>query len=316
MQGKYNWAALLMGDPIPPEGVQFKADRIKVVQTLPRRAQFARGWDLASTRKQRQKDDPDYTAGVKVGWHDGDIYIADVRRGQWSAGERDETIVDCARFDGADVELWIEAVGGYKDAQHYIGERLYHTQRVHVFTPQDSKDVRATYVERKIEFNQVFMLDAPWNRAFIEEMRTFPNGRHDDQVDAFVLAVDALKKVAERQVLKDREDAPSPLWRKAERAAVREAGMRAGAKVPTGARYLGQRARLGSAPACNPSPRSQGAICVGLLSQGERGDANENWKKEKCNVIHLVGSKRGRQKARWEKAVPAAIRARPAVGIS
>jgi len=30
---------------------------------------------------------------------------------------------------------------------------------------------------------------APWVEAFIDEMCSFPNGRHDDQVDSCVLAL-------------------------------------------------------------------------------------------------------------------------------
>jgi len=29
------------------------------------------------------------------------------------------------------------------------------------------------------------LLRGEWNRAFLEELRTFPNGVHDDQVDGF-----------------------------------------------------------------------------------------------------------------------------------
>ena len=32
------------------------------------------------------------------------------------------------------------------------------------------------------------MLEAPWNRAFIDELAAFPLGQHDDQVDALSLA--------------------------------------------------------------------------------------------------------------------------------
>ena len=36
------------------------------------------------------------------------------------------------------------------------------------------------------------MLRAPWNDTLISEMRVFPNGSHDDQVDALSDAFDEL----------------------------------------------------------------------------------------------------------------------------
>jgi len=36
------------------------------------------------------------------------------------------------------------------------------------------------------------LLRAPWNDALISEMRVFPNGLHDDQVDALSDAFDEL----------------------------------------------------------------------------------------------------------------------------
>jgi predicted phage terminase large subunit-like protein len=36
------------------------------------------------------------------------------------------------------------------------------------------------------------MVEAPWNQAFVEELCAFPNGAHDDQVDAVSAAFRAL----------------------------------------------------------------------------------------------------------------------------
>jgi len=38
----------------------------------------------------------------------------------------------------------------------------------------------------------VIMLRGPWNTAFTDELRVFPNGRHDDQVDAVSRAFNAM----------------------------------------------------------------------------------------------------------------------------
>ena len=70
--GPYNWAALFMGEPQPREGRQFKLEHIQFVDELPYGVRLSRGWDLASTAKQRNKDDPDFTAGVLAGELEGE----------------------------------------------------------------------------------------------------------------------------------------------------------------------------------------------------------------------------------------------------
>lgn len=47
-----------------------------------------------------------------------------------------------------------------------------------------SKEVRADPFSAQVNAGNVKMVKGDWNRAFIEEMRAFPFGRNDDQVDA------------------------------------------------------------------------------------------------------------------------------------
>ena len=44
----------------------------------------------------------------------------------------------------------------------------------------------------QIEAGNVGYVRAPWNAALIAELRDFPHGSHDDQVDALVRAYNAL----------------------------------------------------------------------------------------------------------------------------
>jgi predicted phage terminase large subunit-like protein len=54
-----------------------------------------------------------------------------------------------------------------------------------VVTPETgSKIVRATPVAAQIEAGNIAVVRADWNPAFIDELRDFPQGRKDDQIDA------------------------------------------------------------------------------------------------------------------------------------
>ena len=47
-----------------------------------------------------------------------------------------------------------------------------------------------------LENDRVFLLRAPWNRDFLDELRTFPDGAHDDQVDALALALNVQNRAS------------------------------------------------------------------------------------------------------------------------
>jgi predicted phage terminase large subunit-like protein len=59
-------------------------------------------------------------------------------------------------------------------------------------TPEGGKVSRAPAVSPLIEAGNVYLPHpqiAPWVNDFIEECAAFPNGRHDDQVDAMTQAL-------------------------------------------------------------------------------------------------------------------------------
>jgi len=58
----------------------------------------------------------------------------------------------------------------------------------------DSKEARAMSVQPQVQARSVYIPKyAPWRDTFLHEMATFPNGAHDDQVDALVQALIDMK---------------------------------------------------------------------------------------------------------------------------
>lgn len=56
--------------------------------------------------------------------------------------------------------------------------------------PEGGKEARAAAVQPAVEARQVYLADgAPWLDSFVDELGTFPAGRHDDQVDSFSQAL-------------------------------------------------------------------------------------------------------------------------------
>jgi predicted phage terminase large subunit-like protein len=173
-------AQLERGDwDVSYEGGLFKRQWFDVVRQAPdgRRVRY---WDKAAT-----PDGGDYTVGVRLCRADDVYYVEDVIRGQWSPGERDTIIRQTAAMDGHGVAVWLEqepGSSGVDSAQAAI--RMLAGYNVHVEKVTGSKFSRAQPVSSQAEGRNIKLVAAAWNADFLNELCAFPNGAHDDQVDA------------------------------------------------------------------------------------------------------------------------------------
>jgi predicted phage terminase large subunit-like protein len=194
--GSYAAAALLDCNPVVKGGNRFRIGNAKIISEgrLPEGLKWIRAWDLASSKKERSSDDPDYTAGVLMAVEKIEqkthsiprykLYIRDMVRIQQEAPERNRLIVRTAERDGQSVRLAIESVAGYKDAYNTLREMMKGVRVVHKVTTTSDKEVRAAPLEPLFEAGDVYLVRGAWNREFIREFAQFPGGAHDDQVDA------------------------------------------------------------------------------------------------------------------------------------
>lgn len=184
--GSYFWSALYQQTPIPEGDGMFEsawfghADRIP----LNRPIKAVRYWDKASTQ-----GGGDYSAGVLMIECDGHFYVADVVRGQWSSLKREQVIRETAEADlerwGGSVRTMVEQEGGSSgvdSAQATIrglAGFVVGSERV-----TGDKVTRARPFSSQVEGGNVSLLPGKWHRDYLSELRAFPNGKHDDQVDA------------------------------------------------------------------------------------------------------------------------------------
>ena len=181
----YTFAGQYMQAPSPGEGNIIKPDRMEVVEALPATGiQWIRAWDLASS-VPKAGSDPDWTVGVKWGKNgDGRLFIADVVRMRGTPDEVEAVIVNTAQRDGRGVRISIPQDPGQagKSQVLYLTKKLM-GYRVTSSPETGDKVTRAEPMAAQINVGNVSMLRAPWNDALLAEMRVFPNGAHDDQVD-------------------------------------------------------------------------------------------------------------------------------------
>ena len=189
--GSYGWQCLYQNAPTARHGNLFNVDNIKIVDKLPDNLRYTRGWDLASSEKQRIKDDPDYTVGAKTSFDPDNriVYLKDIVRCQAEAPERDRLIKSTAIKDGPGVHQRIEQVAGYKDTVTRMSDELKGISIVESYKPIGDKVTRADPLEPIIDCGNFIIERAPWNDSFISWMRGFPSAAHDDDVDGVVISL-------------------------------------------------------------------------------------------------------------------------------
>lgn len=178
--------------PSPPAGGFFKPDNIEIVDALPADIiKEVRAWDLASS-----ENEGDYTAGMRQAkGKDGYIYIVDVQHAQLGPDGVEKRIKQTAQMDGKGVAIRLPqdpGQAGKSQAKNFI--TMLSGFNVKAETVSGDKITRAQPFAAQVNVGNVKMLRGDWNKAFIEELRNFPNGKHDDQVDA---ASDAFDEVNE-----------------------------------------------------------------------------------------------------------------------
>jgi predicted phage terminase large subunit-like protein len=196
--GERTWEAQFQQRPRSPRGGMFKTDPLREASPpLPELAAVVRAWDLAATSADGGND-PDWTVGLKLARDvDGRFLVLDVLRLRGSAGEVEQAIRCTAERDGRSVAIGLPQDPGQagKSQISYLASRLA-GYRIETSLETGSKATRAAPVASQIEAGNVSLLHGGWNAAFLEELKAFPLGDKDDQVDALSRAFAMLVPIA------------------------------------------------------------------------------------------------------------------------
>ena len=152
-----------------------------------------RAWDLAATSAGLGRR-PDYTVGLKLGLTEEDrLVVLDVRRLQGSPAEVEAAIKETARLDGANTVISLPQDPGQAGAaQIALLSRGLVGFRIISSPEREAKLVRAMPAATQVDAGNLALVAGGWNDAFLAEMREFPHGGHDDQIDALSRAVNSL----------------------------------------------------------------------------------------------------------------------------
>jgi predicted phage terminase large subunit-like protein len=187
--GPYGTAGQLQQRPVPREGGLFRRSWFKVVDAAPAECyhRAVRKWDLAATVPTAGKD-PDWTAGAKVALDDmGRIFILDIQRFRLSPAEVDMAIKAVAGQDGSGTRIGIPQDPGQAGvAQAQALSRFLQPYMIEAIRETGSKEDRARGFASQAQMGNVHLVRGKWVEPFLDEITDFPNGAHDDQIDAAV----------------------------------------------------------------------------------------------------------------------------------
>jgi predicted phage terminase large subunit-like protein len=178
---------LLMGNwnIRPTAGMFFQRSFFEVLKHKPKHTQKVRYWDRAATKKT-ENNDPDFTVGLKLEKDkDGILYITDLVRLQESPLKVQNAIKNTASQDGKDVRIGVEqdpGQAGVSEADYLV--RMLYGYPVKPYKATKDKVTRSLPVSAQAEAGNIKLIEAPWNEEFFRELENFPEGTHDDIVDA------------------------------------------------------------------------------------------------------------------------------------
>jgi len=177
----------------------FLREWFKTVQgnQIPSNINMARYWDMAATEPKPGKD-PDWTTGALAGEQNGVYYILDLVHKRENPAKIEQTIRETAEEDRRNhpyTRTYMEqepGSSGVGQISHYATGVLkgFNFWGIKSTGP---KAERAVPVASAAYAGNLKLKLAPWNTDLLDEFEAFPQGAHDDIVDAVSGAFNQLR---------------------------------------------------------------------------------------------------------------------------
>lgn len=180
------WNAQYMGRPAPVEGGILKRGWWRFYRRAPSGLnEMIQSWDMAFKDTRTS----DYVVGQVWGRKGADRYLLDQVRARMDFPATLAALRTLsAKWPGAHLKL----IEGKANGPAVIAAANREIPGLVEVEPQGSKVARASAASPYLEAGNVWLPDptiAGWVHDFIEECAAFPNGAHDDQVDAMTQAL-------------------------------------------------------------------------------------------------------------------------------
>ena len=187
--GSRAWESIYQQRPMPAEGGILKHGWWRFFDVAPECETYIQSWDMTF----KGTGDSDYVVGQVWGKNGADFYLLDQRRGKWDFSETCRQLnAFSAKWPNATLKLVEDKANGPAIISHLKSK----VEGLVAVEPNGSKEARVAAVTPLIEAGNVHLpnkTNNPWVEELILEATSFPNGRHDDQIDAMSQALNRLK---------------------------------------------------------------------------------------------------------------------------
>ncbi|MCO7177027.1 phage terminase large subunit [Sporolactobacillus kofuensis] len=189
--GSRTWAALFQQRPSPESGNIFNRKWWNYYKSLPGSfEEIVESWDCTF----KDNADNDYVVGHVWGRSGANKYLIDQVRDKMGFPATVQAIRNLtAKYPEAHAKYIEDKANGSAVIQTLQSE----ISGIIAVNPEGGKVARASAVSPDVEAGNVYLPDpsiAPWINDFVEEATVFPNGLHDDQVDAMTQAINQMNK--------------------------------------------------------------------------------------------------------------------------
>jgi predicted phage terminase large subunit-like protein len=185
MMGRRGYETQYQQRPSVQEGEILKRSdwRFYNPSELPANLKIVSGWDFAAKTGQQN----DYTVGLTVGKCGSKFYILDLykKRVEFPQAKRDFTLQTDKHNP---IKIYVEDASNGTPLISEMSTTKYRSKIVAVGTKGKDKMSRVIPITPIVEAGNVLLpLGASWVDDFIYECASFPNGEHDDIVDALAM---------------------------------------------------------------------------------------------------------------------------------
>lgn len=180
----------------PSAGIFFKQNYFEEVDAHPPLVAIVRAWDRAATEhKIGDSGDPDWTVGLKLGIDSkGIFYVLDIERERYSSLKVEQMILNCARQDGiTTVVKLFQDPGSAGKGEAQAMEKTLRGFQIEIESITQNKIIMAKPASAQAEAGNIKVLSTCRHKfEFYRELESFPEGKHDDIVDALSSAFNFL----------------------------------------------------------------------------------------------------------------------------
>ena len=187
-------------------GLLAKREWFPILPAAPACSRHVRAWDFAATEKAVAGTDPDYTAGVLWGdrgggrWAILDVVRARVQDVTLETLLKTTTAADASRHGNVSTVLEQEPGSAGANYARYL-LRVLTGYVAHAQPSTGDKVQRAMPMLAQAEAGNIALAPGRWNTPFLDEVSAFPEGEHDDQVDAAGLGFSRIASAGGSRIL-------------------------------------------------------------------------------------------------------------------